>query len=334
MRVRRALRALADPIGLTFGVVIMLPGLVLLLAPHLGLGRSPVFAVMLALRLPLTVAMALLAACAMLLSLFRAARPYLLPAAVAATVLALISGVTVAARGLTSEPVSDPAPGQLRILSWNVNGDLVVPAVMAGLAARERADILVIPDANIGHAADALRQGFADVGYPMTLFAPTGSSAELAVFVRTDLADDYGATESGPDPDKTLVLRPTTPDVPLLIALHAPQPGVRSTGLWSSTLTWVEQQCATRTAVAVGDFNATVDNFGGPGLGGCRDAAIERRAAAVSTWPTSLPTWLGMPIDHVLAGDAWTAAGFTVITDQDDGGARHRPILAVLQKSG
>jgi endonuclease/exonuclease/phosphatase (EEP) superfamily protein YafD len=334
MRIRRALSALTDPIGMTLGLLILVPGLLLLLAPRLGLGRAPVFAVVLALRQPLTGGLSGVAMVVILLSVVRGARPYLLPAAVVLTLIALVSGITLVSRGLSVGPSPESSAGQVRILSWNINGDLVVPAVIAGLAARERADILVIPDANVGHAAGELKNGFTDVGYPMTLFAPAGSSAELAVFVRPDLADDYRAPEPGPYPDKTLVLRPTTPDVPLLVALHAPQPGVRSTGPWSSTLAWVEQQCTTRTAVAVGDFNGTVDNFGGPGLGGCHDAAVATGSGAVSTWPTSMPAWLGMPIDHVLAADGWTTTGFSVITDHDSAGARHRPILAVLRKSG
>ena len=130
------------------------------------------------------------------------------------------------------------------------------------------------------------------------------------------------------------MLTPNAPGVPLLVALHAPQPGLRSTAPWSSALTWVERECSTRTAVAVGDFNATVDNFGSAALGGCRDAAIARRSGAVATWPTSMPTWLGMPIDHVLTGDAWRVVSFTVITSEDGSGARHRPILAVLTPAG
>ncbi len=143
-----------------------------------------------------------------LLSVVRGARPYLLPAAVALTLVALVSGITLVSRGLSDGPSQESSPGEVRILSWNINCDSVVPAVIAGLAARERADIVVIPDANVGHDAGELKKGFINVGYPMTLFAPAGSSAELAVLVRPGLADDYRAPEPGPDSDKTLVCGP------------------------------------------------------------------------------------------------------------------------------
>ena len=333
MRIRRALSALTDPIGMTFGLLVLVPGLLLLLAPRLGLGRAPVFAVVLALRQPLTVGLGGVAMVVILLSLIRAARPYLLPAAVALTLIALVSGITLVSRGLSGGPSPESAAGQA-------------------------ADPVVEHQRRPGGARGDRRAGRSRArghpGHPGRERRPCRRRTEEGIH-RRRLPDDAVRTRGVvggvgglrparpgrrlPRPRTRALPRqdprvaPTTPDVPLLVALHAPQPGVRSTGPWSSTLAWVEQQCTTRTAVAVGDFNGTVDNFGGPGLGGCHDAAVATGSGAVSTWPTSMPAWLGMPIDHVLAADGWTTTGFSVITDQDGGGARHRPILAVLRKS-
>lgn len=82
--------------------------------------------------------------------------------------------------------------------------------------------------------------------------------------------------------------------------------------------------------MVAGDFNASIDGFNGPALGQCRDAASRMKSAAVGTWPTNLPTWLGMPIDHVLAGNTWKVVSYSVLTSQDKTSARHRPTLAVM----
>ena len=60
--------------------------------------------------------------------------------------------------------------------------------------------------------------------------------------------------------------------------------------------------CESPDVVVVGDFNGTLDDFGGPRIGGCRDAAALRGDAALGTWPTAVPPLLAMPIDHVLLG--------------------------------
>jgi endonuclease/exonuclease/phosphatase family metal-dependent hydrolase len=39
-----------------------------------------------------------------------------------------------------------------------------------------------------------------------------------------------------------------------------------------------------------------------------------------------------MPIDHVLVTPQWKVDSFTVLTDRDESGARHRPIFAVLSR--
>jgi endonuclease/exonuclease/phosphatase family metal-dependent hydrolase len=84
----------------------------------------------------------------------------------------------------------------------------------------------------------------------------------------------------------------------------------------------------------VGDFNASIDDFGGPTLGSCIDAAWQRDGASVGTWSTKLPTLLAMPIDHVLlTPSVGEVTSFTVLTDQDDSGARHRPVMAVITLS-
>ena len=53
-------------------------------------------------------------------------------------------------------------------------------------------------------------------------------------------------------------------------------------------------------------------------------------AAALGTWPASVPALLAAPIDHVLVdGRAWRVVGFDVL--QRTGGSDHRPVLATLE---
>jgi endonuclease/exonuclease/phosphatase family metal-dependent hydrolase len=92
-----------------------------------------------------------------------------------------------------------------------------------------------------------------------------------------------------------------------------------------------------------GDFNSTLDHYAGltaksargdGDLGACHDGARAEKSAAVGTWPTSLPTSLGAPIDHVMASDEWAFTGFRVIGTEDGAGSDHRPVVAQLRPMG
>ncbi|WKK70937.1 endonuclease/exonuclease/phosphatase family protein [Rathayibacter oskolensis] len=121
--------------------------------------------------------------------------------------------------------------------------------------------------------------------------------------------------------------------------MHAvpPIPGVMDD--WSSDLGRLAALCSTEDDVVVlGDLNSTVDHWSGiPGtaaLGACSDSGTLANAAAVGTWPTSLPAVLGAPIDHVLFSGRWDVSGYTVLEDHDDAGSDHRPVLAQLSVRG
>jgi endonuclease/exonuclease/phosphatase (EEP) superfamily protein YafD len=254
------------------------------------------------------------------------------PLAIGLLVLSVISGTVVASRGFDNPEPGPPTAGQLRILSWNTNGDLVTPSVIAALAARLRADVVVLPDANIATSASSYAHAFQDVKYPMRLAAAPGPSAQIAVYVAAPYGNSYDHVVAGPNPDKALRITSDTAGLPTIVALHSAQPTLHGTQQWNTDLNWVTQQCQSGPVVAVGDFNATVDSFGTSTLGDCVDAGTARHAGSVGTWPTIAPTWLGMPIDHVLATPGWQAQTFAVLTGQDDSGARHRPIFTVLAR--
>jgi endonuclease/exonuclease/phosphatase (EEP) superfamily protein YafD len=312
--------------------VITAAGMLLVVAVPLRINRIVPFAALLGPRNALTALAGAGFVVATATLPWRRGRPVLAPLAAGLLILSLISGGVVTSRGFANPGPVPPTAGQLRILSWNTNGDLVAPSAIATLAARLRADIVVLPDANIGRAADSYAAAFRNAAYPMRLDAAPGASAEIAIFVAGRYSDHYGHAVAGPEPGRTLRISSDSAELPAIVGVHAAQPTFHGTQRWNADLSWVADQCRTGQVVAAGDFNATVDSFGSPGLGDCADAATARHAGSIGTWPATVPTWLGMPIDHVLATPGWRPQTFTVVTDQDGSGARHRPIFTVLAR--
>lgn len=315
---------------------LLLALLVVPLAPSLGMQRLPFLAAVLAARNAWTVALA--AVCVGLLGailLRRRARRALLPFALASMVALACTAPTVLLRGFRqAAPAPSPA-ADLRILSWNINGDLVAPSVVARLAARERADIVVLPEIGPAEAAAGYAAAFRAVGLDVTAFPPLSRASEqTVVFVTRRLGGYVASVARSAEPERSAALAPRSPESPRIVAIHAVKPLPGRTAAWSADLAWIAERCDDPNTIAVGDLNATADHFVGGELGGCRDAAVLLGSASVGTWPTSLPVWLAMPIDHVLVSADWSPRSFTVLTEADGSGARHRPVLAVVRRSG
>jgi endonuclease/exonuclease/phosphatase (EEP) superfamily protein YafD len=318
------------------GGALLALALVVELAPALGLQRLPVVAALLAPRNLLT---AVLAGAGLLLLAVavaaRGSRRALLPLGLASAVAATCGIPAVLAHGLTDEAPASRAPGDLRILSWNINGNLVRPSAVAALAAREQADIVVLPEITAGFDGDRYAGAFQAAGLDLVPYPPISvDPVQAVVFVARRLGSYGPAVRHSPEPERSAAITPETASLPRIVAIHALKPLPGHTGAWDADLDWVAGLCADPATIAVGDFNATVDHFSSGRLGGCRDAAAARGAASVGTWPTALPPWAAMPIDHVLLGSAWSPRSFTVLTDADGSGARHRPILAVVARAG
>jgi endonuclease/exonuclease/phosphatase (EEP) superfamily protein YafD len=304
------------------------------LAPAFGLQRLPVIATLLAPRDAATVAIAAVGVLLLALAVMApGVRRALLPLGVAAVLAAAAGAPAVLTRGLVDERPARAAAGDLRILSWNTNGDLVRPSVIAALADREHADLVVLPEI-ITAERDRYTAAFRAAGLDLRPYPSDAREAVQAVVFVAPRLGSYGpAVQHSPEPERSAALEPRHASLPRIVVIHALKPVPGRTGAWAADLRWVARRCASPTAIAVGDFNATVDHFDGGRLGGCRDVAAERGAASVGTWPVALPVWAAMPIDHVLIGSAWTARSFTVLTAADASGARHRPILAVVRPS-
>ncbi len=134
----------------------------------------------------------------------------------------------------------------------------------------------------------------------------------------------------------SVVATPTNGIGPTLVAVHAVAPLQDEMDRWRADLEWVAAACEQEDVIVAGDVNSTLDHWAGlatadgAAIGACTDAALPAGSGAVGTWPTMLPALLCAPIDHVLAGPAWTVTGFRVIGSHDGDGSDHRPVLAVL----
>lgn len=303
-------------------------------APQLDLQRLPVVAGLVGPRNALTLLLAAGGAVLLVLTVaVRPARRALAPLSAALLIGAASSTPVMITRGYSNDVAASSARS-IRVLSWNINGDLVSPATVAALAARERADIVVLPEIRAAATGAQYAPSFAAAGLPARVYpAITADESETVVLVRTSLGRYSAGVGHSDVPEKSAVLTPVTARLPRIVALHAAHPELRDNAQWQQDLRWVQQQCQDRNTIAVGDFNATLDGLGSDSLGSCADAAASRHAASTGTWPTRVPAWVGMPLDHVLAGADWTTRSFTVITSEDTSGARHRPILAVLSRA-
>ncbi|PZE24903.1 hypothetical protein DEJ02_14475 [Curtobacterium sp. MCLR17_042] len=316
-------------------VIVLLVGAVLgavfVAAPWLAVGRAPVLAAVLPARslvsAGLVAAGVALVLVAVVLRRTRAVRLVAASLGAVLLVVAVANTAVLGVRGWDVRPV-DGARGALRVFEWNTNGGLVGAQGIARAALTARADVVVLPDAGDRRAATAVARAMGQYGRPVRVFMG-GAGAQVAVLVGADRAS--GASMSpGVDPVNTMTV--SGPSIPTIVAVHAPQPFVRGLAGWRTDLRWVGEQCGRDADVVVsGDFNGSVDSFDGGGPGSCRDAASTVHAAGLGTWPTWLDPRLAMPIDHTLVDpSAGVVRSWSVLTSQDDSGARHRPTLTVV----
>jgi len=78
--------------------------------------------------------------------------------------------------------------------------------------------------------------------------------------------------------------------------------------------------------VAMGDFNATP--WSAPMRRLVRTSPLRYADLAATTWPTFLPHWLGIKIDHIMLGKGCGVAGYGVGPDV---GSDHRPVVATVR---
>jgi endonuclease/exonuclease/phosphatase (EEP) superfamily protein YafD len=235
---------------------------------------------------------------------------------------------------VTSASSSTSGEGEVRVLAFNTLYDGAGPSVVADLVTAYGADVVVLPETSAvttSQAAELAGGGFQVFHHQVD----AGITSATGLLVASSLGT-YG--EPQPDPSGGLgsfTVRPVAgSDGPPITAVHAWPPTGDAMPRWRDDTVWAVRRCkGSEGAIVAGDFNATLDHPALRSLAPCADAAAERDAAAVGTWPATWPWWAGAPIDHVLAdARAWEVVSFSVLDGA--GGSDHRPVLAVLRPAG
>jgi endonuclease/exonuclease/phosphatase (EEP) superfamily protein YafD len=263
-----------------------------------------------------------------------------------ALVLLLFAGIQFAVlttRGAGDLAFETKAPGDLTVLAWNTLGDAPSVEVTVDLIVAEGADIVVLPETSHEYAA-LVQSGVGAAGIGMQLISLSYdqiSKARSTMVLISYQLGEYARDDSrgGTDTLPSVLAVPLDGTGPTIVGAHpvAPVPGEMAE--WRQGLDWLAARCAGDNVILAGDLNSTLDHYTGldaasdasGGLGGCRDGARVTGNAAVGTWPTSIPTLLGAPIDHVMATGNWKFVGFRVIASHDGFGSDHRPVVAQLR---
>jgi endonuclease/exonuclease/phosphatase (EEP) superfamily protein YafD len=325
-------------------LVVVLVAFALLVAvwpQALGLESTIGIAQLIALRgAAACVAAVVAVALALIALLARPARRILLAGAIVAAVFCASTLAVLAGRGWNDTPLPDAKPTDVTVLSWNTLGAAPGAAAIADLALANSADIVSLPETTRGTGLLVARrmrlhgQRMYVYSRNFDLVSPSRSTTLLirSDWGRYDVDTSLGNTSTLP----TVIATPRDPSRPTVVAVHAVSPSLGELAHWRSDLTWLAGRCAGSNVIMAGDFNSTVDHFShhssatGADFGECEDAGLATHTGAIGTWPASAPSFLGTPIDHVLATRNWQATGMRVLTGQDNTGSDHRPILVRL----
>lgn len=330
--------------GLIIAVLVCIPVALLLTWPQaFGAQQFHGVAQLIAFRAPLALALLFAAiVAAVVFLLFRRRARVLASIAAGIAVAALAASVANAsvllARGNSETDVAALSGGDLTVLVWNTQGGATSPADVAEIVLEVRADVVSLPEMDEDAAAEVVHLVALD-GIrmtPTTTRTVAGSLEESWIPTSLLVADELGRYELDEAAGSTRglpsgVWRPVDGDGPAIVAPHPAAPLPESMDGWRAGLGWIAEQCSKlgSDVIIAGDFNATVDHLD---LGGCQDAAVRADAAATGTWPPTVLRWLASPIDHVLAGEAWSVLDAQVMEPSASGGTDHRAIVAVLAK--
>ncbi|MDQ1169812.1 endonuclease/exonuclease/phosphatase (EEP) superfamily protein YafD [Microbacterium proteolyticum] len=302
-----------------------------------GAQRWQVVALVIPFRGILALALAALAAAAAVVAVLRRRWGVAAGLAIMLAVASLGNGIVLLARGSGGSV----AEGQLVIATWNTYGGGASTESIARLVRETGADVVSLPETDAVAAADVVGILARD-GIRMTAVTreaePGDDPVPTSLLIATELGPYALDASAGSTPGvPSGVYRPLAGDGPTIVAAHPLPPLPRIMSDWTEGMDWVAAQCSSPDVIVAGDLNSTLDHLAGLGnqkgvVGQCRDAAAEAGAAAVGTWPVRLPPGLAAPIDHVLVGSAWDVRSFTVLTDFDDAGSDHRPVVATLSR--
>ena len=240
-------------------------------------------------------------------------------------------------RGFDNADFIEKHNDDITVMTWNTMGGSPAPLAIADLAISSDADIIALPETTQQTALSV--KGILDAsGKQMTLltnaYDHVYDAHSTALLISSDLGDytlalDVGNTLTAP----TLVAMPVTESGLVIVAAHVSAPGPGTMESWRKDIAWLADLCNKPNIIVAGDLNGSIDNFAGTGagaLGGCADAAQVMNAAAVGTWPTWVPSFVGAPIDHVMYNGKYLATEFHVYDNPAGSKADHRPVIARL----
>jgi endonuclease/exonuclease/phosphatase (EEP) superfamily protein YafD len=309
-----------------------------------GLAQADAVAQIVSLR-SLSVAVALVAVVGLTLLALLApgARRFVASLAAVLLVFSVVQVIVLSTRGFGSEGFQSATDSDVTVLSWNTLGELPPPDVTAQLAIDTGAEVIALPETtgDYGQAVDAY---LTESGKPMQVFSVAYDDVSKARSTTLLISEELGEYVADPAQVTTatlpsVVATPADGSGATIVAVHAVAPIPGEMDNWRADLRWLAAACSGSNVILAGDFNSTLDHYGGLGLegaalGGCDDAALVTDNAAVGTWPSRLPALLGSPIDHVMATRNWTFTGMRVIQSHDQYGSDHRPVLAQLTPTG
>jgi endonuclease/exonuclease/phosphatase (EEP) superfamily protein YafD len=295
----------------------------LILTPELfGLGGILPFIVLAAFRPVVAAALLVLALFAVVVR-----RKYW-PSTVAVCVLtAAMLGLMVAPRAI---PETAPVPGpSLTLLSFNVHDGGADLATLARTINAARPDVVVLPEAG-EHYRQLLVPKVEGVGYRSWTTGLPGAEDIHGIVVL--VAPWLGAVTVRPLSTGAVARWMQISGGALgdirIIAIHTAAPIPELTRDWASDIASLRQWCTPGhgSSILVGDFNATLDHsLLRSATVGCTDAAADRGRGLVATWPSLLPRWLGVQIDHILISGALRASTLRIL---DIPNSDHRALLA------
>lgn len=311
----------------------------------LGLQRLPLFAQAVSLRgSAVAIGLFVLIVLTLIAFIARRSRRFFAALGIVVALFCVASTAILTVRGIGDASFQKKAPSDITVLSWNTLGDAPGAETIARLAVDSRADIVSLPETTNETAtkvAELMREG----GHPMWVhtfhYDLISNARSTSLLTSVDLGNyrvdtDHRTTNVLP----SIVATPVNGDGPTIIAVHVVAPTPGELNRWKLDLTWLQKACSGSNVIMAGDFNSTVDHFGGLAthegatIGNCIDAGLTTGNAAVGTWPTTLPALLGAPIDHVMATPGWQITGMRVVGNLDCAGSDHRPIVVQLSPRG
>ncbi|MGV8883341.1 MAG: endonuclease/exonuclease/phosphatase family protein [Rhodoglobus sp.] len=310
-----------------------------------GLARTPLIGQVVALRgLGVAVALVIVVVFTLIALLSAKARRFCASIAVVMLAFVAINAAVLSTRGFGDSAFDTATDTDVTVLAWNTLGDAPGAEAIATLAIENNATVISLPESTEELGLE-IAEIMAAAGHPMSVhtvaYDQIAKARSTTLLISVSLGDyqvDSSVITTAVLP--TVVATPVDGTGPTIIAVHALAPLPPMMTAWERDLAWLADACSGDNVIMAGDFNATLDHFGGlatargAALGGCFDAALATDNAAVGTWPTRLPALLGSPIDHVMATSHWRATGMRVVESHDEFGSDHRPIIAQLTPAG